>query len=80
MNSFERGDHVSPIVGTHITRFRVDHRGLAKIPDTISFEEASAVPVAHATAYYAFVCIAKLRKGHSFLIYATARSVRQAEV
>lgn len=78
---WKAGDRVSTIhVGTHATRIRVDHRGLAKIPDSMSFEDAAAVPVVHTTAYYAFVCVAKLRKGQSVLIHAAAGGVGQAAI
>lgn len=75
------GDRVSTIhVGTHATRIRVDHRGLAEIPDSMSFEDAAAVGVVHTTAYHALVNIAKLRKGQSVLIHAAAGGVGQAAI
>lgn len=75
------GDRVSTIhVGTHATRIRVDHRGLARIPEDMSFEEAAAVPVVHTTAYYAFISVAKLQRGQSVLIHAAAGGVGQAAI
>lgn len=81
VTNFKPGDRVSTTHdGTHATRIRVDHRGLVKIPDSMSFEEAAAVHVVHTTAYYAFVCVAKLRKGQSVLIHAAAGGVGQAAI
>ncbi len=75
------GDRVCTIhAGTHATKIRTDHRGLARIPDSMSFEEAAAIPVVHVTAYYAFVAVAKLRKGQSVLIHAAAGGVGQAAI
>jgi zearalenone synthase (highly reducing iterative type I polyketide synthase) len=53
---------------------------MTKIPDSMSFEEAAAVPVVHTTAYYAFVSVAKLRRGQSVLIHAAAGGVGQAAI
>lgn len=79
--NWKAGDRVCTInVGTHATKIRADHRGLVKIPDSMSFEEAAALPVAHMTAYYAFVCVAMLRKGQSVLIHAATGGVGQAAI
>ncbi|KAL8807198.1 MAG: hypothetical protein Q9182_000880 [Xanthomendoza sp. 2 TL-2023] len=81
VTNFRPGDRVSTMnVGTHATRMRADHRVTAKIPDSMSFEEAAAVPVIHNTAYYAFVKVAKLRKGQSLLIHSAAGGVGQAAI
>ncbi|CAG8971039.1 hypothetical protein HYALB_00005277 [Hymenoscyphus albidus] len=73
VTDFKVGDRVSTIsVGIHATRIRVDQRGLASIPDSLSFEDAAAVGVVHMTAYYAFSCVARLQKGQSVLIHAAA--------
>ncbi|KAF2143954.1 uncharacterized protein K452DRAFT_316749 [Aplosporella prunicola CBS 121167] len=82
--SFKPGDRVCTMqplqLGCHATKIRVDYRGLAKIPDSMSFEEAASVPTVHSTAYYAFVRAAKLRKGQSVLIHAAAGGVGQAAI
>jgi zearalenone synthase (highly reducing iterative type I polyketide synthase) len=81
-SSFKIGDRVSSLStgGTHATKTRVDHRVTVKIPDTMSFEEAAASPMVHATAYYALVRLAKLHRGQSVLIHAAAGGVGQAAV
>lgn len=81
VTGFEIGDRVSTIhVGTHATRIRVNQRGLAKIHDSLSFEDAAAVGVVHTTAYYAFICVARLQKGQSVMIHAIAGGVGQAAI
>ena len=73
---FKPGDRASTMnVGTHATRVQADYRVTAKIPNSISFEEAAAVPVIHNTAYYAFVTGAKLRRGQTVLIHIAAGGV-----
>ncbi|KAF1962478.1 hypothetical protein CC80DRAFT_499849 [Byssothecium circinans] len=81
-NSFKMGDRVSSLStrSTHANKTRVDHRVTVKIPDSMSFEEAAASPMVHATAYYALVKLARLRRGQSVLIHAAAGGVGQAAV
>ncbi|KAK4446921.1 reducing polyketide synthase rads1 [Podospora aff. communis PSN243] len=76
------GDRVSTLTagGTHATRIRCDYRVAQKIPESMSFEEAAAVPVTHCTAYYALVRLAKLRRGQSVLVHAAAGGTGQAAV
>ncbi|KAF2258097.1 reducing polyketide synthase [Lojkania enalia] len=80
--SFKPGDRVSTLSlgGTHATRTRCDFRVTMKIPETMSFEEAAAVPAVHATAYFALVKLARLRRGQTVLIHAAAGGVGQAAV
>ena len=59
---------------------RFDSHITAKIPESMSFEEASTVPVVHSTAYYTLVKLAKLRHGQSVLIHAAAGGVRRAAI
>jgi NADPH:quinone reductase-like Zn-dependent oxidoreductase/NAD(P)-dependent dehydrogenase (short-subunit alcohol dehydrogenase family) len=76
---FKPGDRVTLLrEGMHATKLRIDHRLAVHIPDSMSFEEAAALPVVHATAYHALVNIAKLRAGQSVLIHAAAGGVGQA--
>lgn len=80
--SFKPGDRVSTVStgGMHATKTRCDFRVTAKLPPKMSFEEGAAAPMVHATAYYALVKIAKLRRGQSVLIHAAAGGVGQAAV
>ncbi|KAL8660348.1 MAG: hypothetical protein Q9202_006619 [Teloschistes flavicans] len=81
-DSFKPGDRVSTLTsgGTHATKVVCDYRTTQKIPESMSFEEAAAVPVVHVTAYYALVNLARLRRGQSVLIHAAAGGVGQAAV
>lgn len=79
---FKPGDRVSTLTlgGTHATKTICDYRATQKIPDSMSFEEAAAVPVVHVTAYFVLVNLARLRRGQSVLIHAAAGGVGQAAV
>ncbi|KAJ6133992.1 phenolpthiocerol synthesis polyketide synthase ppsB [Penicillium sp. IBT 18751x] len=76
---FKPGDRVTLLwEGMHATKLRIDHRLAVHIPDSMSFEEAAALPMVHTTAYHALVKVAKLRPGQSVLIHAAAGGVGQA--
>ncbi|CAG8887928.1 unnamed protein product [Penicillium egyptiacum] len=76
---FKPGDRVTLLwEGMHATKLRIDHRLAVHIPDSMSFEEAAALPMVHTTAYHALVNVAKLRPGQSVLIHAAAGGVGQA--
>ncbi len=51
-----------------------------KIPDAMSFSSAAALPVAHCTAYYALVHVARLKGGKSVLIHSGAGGTGQAAI
>lgn len=73
------GDRVAGCgTGAHATMLRTSEVACAKIPDSMSFEEAAGMSVVHTTAYHALVNLAKLRKGQSVLIHAAAGGVGQA--
>nr|APD72073.1 type I polyketide synthase 8 [Streptomyces sp.] len=57
-----------------------DHRWLAPMPETWSFEQAAAVPIAYLTAYYGLVDLAGVRPGHKVLVHAGAGGVGTAAV
>lgn len=79
---FNPDDRVSTLTlgGTYATKAIYDYRATQKIPDSISFEEAAAVPVVHVTAYFVLVNLARLHRGQSVLIHAAAEGVGQAAV
>ena len=73
------GDHVCVLGhGAHRTVFRTKGKFCQRIPPNISHIEAATIPVVHATAYYALMHIARIRKGQSILIHAAAGGVGQA--
>jgi zearalenone synthase (highly reducing iterative type I polyketide synthase) len=76
---FKPGDRVTLLwEGMHTTKLQLDHRLAVHIPDSMSFEEAAALPMVHVTAYHALMNIAKLRRGQSILVHAAAGGVGQA--
>ena len=64
--------------GAHRTVFRTKGKFCQRIPPGITLEEAATLPLVHATAYYALMHIARVRKGQSILIHAAAGGVGQA--
>ncbi|XP_077508101.1 fatty acid synthase-like [Amblyomma americanum] len=51
-----------------------------EVPDTWSLEEASTVPMAYATAYYALLVRGNMRPGESLLIHSGSGGVGQAAI
>ncbi|MDX3234009.1 SDR family NAD(P)-dependent oxidoreductase, partial [Streptomyces sp. ME19-01-6] len=75
------GDRVLGMFGGAFGPLAVaDHRTLAPIPESWSFVEAAATPVAYLTAYYALVDLAALSPGESLLVHAAAGGVGTAAV
>lgn len=80
-SQFRQGDRVSFLgLGAHATKCRTDYRLAVKIPDSMSFQEAAALPVVYTTAFHALINISRLRKGQSVLIHAAAGGVGQAAI
>jgi NADPH:quinone reductase len=71
------GDRVFGIVGGGgNAEFVVTHEShLARIPDTLPWEEAAAVPEAFITAHDALVTLAGMRSGESVLVHAIGSGV-----
>ncbi|KAI1080984.1 hypothetical protein F5B20DRAFT_588940 [Whalleya microplaca] len=79
--TFRPGDRVCGITdGSFRTYVRAKHSHLMKIPDYMPFTEASAIPVAYATAQYGICHLAQLKPNESILIHAAAGAVGQAAV
>ncbi|MBB5940404.1 type I polyketide synthase [Streptomyces zagrosensis] len=73
------GERVFGIVPGSFGPVAVTHRSLvARMPDSWSFTQAAAVPVAYATAYYGLVDVAGLRAGEKVLVHAAAGGVGTA--
>ena len=78
---FKPGDRVAALfVNTYSTYARGSSQCVAKIPDEMSFPEASALPVVFLTAWYAFWDVARLQHGESVLIHAGAGGTGQAAI
>lgn len=79
---FKPGDHVMACntTNTYQTYARAFDDCTMKIPNGISFAEASSIPVVFSTAWYALVGIARVQCGESVLIHAGAGGTGQAAV
>ncbi|KAK1975933.1 beta-ketoacyl synthase domain-containing protein [Colletotrichum cereale] len=62
------------------TRTRVPQELLAKIPDSMSFEEAASIPVVFVTAYFCLCEVARLKAGETILVHAAAGGTGQAVI
>lgn len=81
VTGFEIGDRVCALSsGGYSTFTRCSYRLVAKIPSSVSFVSAAAIPVIFATAYYGLVNTARLSAGETVLIHAAAGGVGQAAI
>ncbi|WQF90302.1 Putative Acyl transferase domain superfamily, quinone oxidoreductase/zeta-crystallin, thiolase [Colletotrichum destructivum] len=62
------------------TRMRVPRDLLARIPDSMSFEEAASIPVVFVTAYFCLYEVARLKAGETILVHAAAGGTGQAVI
>jgi len=74
------GDRVCVIGGHWSTFVRVPSTNVARVPPTMTFEEAASIPTVFLTAYYAFYHIARLVRGETVLIHAGSGGVGQAAI
>ena len=76
------GDRVFGLVGGggYAEAVTSHERALAKIPDTMSFEDAAAVPEAFITAHDAIITQCGLRSGETLLISAAGSGVGTAAI
>lgn len=75
------GDRVCAMSeGAYATYTRCLSTSAQKIPESISFEDASTMPVIYCTAYYSLFDLGRLVKGESVLIHAAAGGVGQAAI
>jgi acyl transferase domain-containing protein/NADPH:quinone reductase-like Zn-dependent oxidoreductase/SAM-dependent methyltransferase len=65
---------------TFATFVRFPAAGAIAMPEGLSFEEASSMPLISLTAYYALVTMGRLERGESILIHAAAGGVGQAAI
>ncbi|KAG7205432.1 hypothetical protein KM043_007425 [Ampulex compressa] len=62
------------------TTVLADSNFMWEVPDKWTLEEASTIPVAYATSYYALFARGRLRPGESVLIHAGSGGVGQASI
>jgi len=80
VSAFEIGDRVfarpaTTRQGTYAEYVAVDENLLARIPESMSFEEAAAIPLAGLTAWQCLVDFGKIKKGDKVLIHAGSGGV-----
>nr|ADA79525.1 polyketide synthase [Delitschia winteri] len=66
--------------GTFSTNSRGPAANVQKIPDSLSFEMAAALPVTYVTAYHSVHNIARLQPGETILVHAATGGLGQAIV
>nr|AAR85531.1 polyketide synthase [Didymella maydis] len=78
---FAVGDRVVTMgPGSFCTRLRVDARLAYRIPDSMSWETAAALPITHVTAYHAVRHLGRIVRGDTVLVHAAAGGLGQALV
>ena len=78
---FRKGDHVTALfVNSFSTYARGPAHCAARIPDGMSFAEASALPIVFLTAWYALSEVARLQREETVLIHAGAGGTGQAAI
>ena len=81
VSGFEIGDRVCALSsGGYGTYARCSSHLVTKIPDSVSFVSAAAIPVIFSTAYVGLVHTARLSAGETVLIHAAAGGVGQAAI
>lgn len=75
------GDRVAMFIpGCMRSHPRASIQATSRIPDSLSFEAAAAIPGPGITAYYALIEIARLQRGEKVLIHSAAGSTGQMAV
>ncbi|KAE9366807.1 putative polyketide synthase [Stipitochalara longipes BDJ] len=75
------GDRVCAMSeGAYSTYTRCLGTSAQKISDSMSFEDASTIPVIYCTAYFSLFDLGRLTKGETVLIHAAAGGVGQAAI
>ena len=81
VSGFQIGDRVCALSsGGYGTFVRCSAHLVTKIPDSVSFVSAAAIPVIFSTAYFGLVHTARLLAGETVLIHAAAGGVGQAAI
>ncbi|MGE0826464.1 MAG: NAD(P)H-quinone oxidoreductase [Candidatus Binatia bacterium] len=76
VTGFTSGERVMMMCfGGYAEYTTVDHRVVVKVPDRLSWEEATAIPVSYLTEHDALITNAKLQPGESVLINAASSGV-----
>jgi len=80
VNGFEIGDRVLAMTGFggYSEKVALDSKRVFKLPDSISFDQAAAIPVTYGTAYHMLLHLGNLSKGDSVLVHHAAGGVGTA--
>jgi NADPH:quinone reductase-like Zn-dependent oxidoreductase len=62
------------------TFVRINYRAVARIPDSVSFPVAAAIPVNYTTAWHSFHDVARVQPGETVLIHSGAGGTGQAAI
>lgn len=81
-SGFREGDRVLAVTrfGGYVDEKVVDAPRARRVPDSMSLEEAAALPAQYLTAYHALSEVCRARKGETVLIHAAAGGVGTAAV
>lgn len=78
---FKPGDRVCALYSRSYTNYPVVAADCcAVVPDTMSFEEAAALPIVWCTAYHSLIDKGNLSRGETVLIHSAAGAVGQAAI
>lgn len=81
VTQFKVGDRVFGLGNEIYSRsLRLPAKGMGIMPDSLSFEEASSIPVIYCTVIHALEDIARIQPGETILIHAGAGGVGQAAI
>ena len=81
VKDYKVGDKVFGIAPGSFAKYVVTRASLiGKIPENLTFEESSTIPITFLTAYYALVKLANVKKGDKVLIHAASGGVGQAAI
>ncbi|MGO4330100.1 NAD(P)H-quinone oxidoreductase [Cupriavidus sp. 2TAF22] len=82
VTGFAPGDRVMGIVGggAYAQAARIDHRMAMRIPDSIDYVRAAAIPEVYVTAHEALIHLGRVQAGDAVLIHAAAGGVGSAAV
>lgn len=80
VETLEEGDRVLAMTGFggYSEKVCLDAKRVIRIPDSVSFDQAAAIPVTYGTAFHMLVHLGRISKGDSVLIHHAAGGVGTA--
>ena len=80
VENLKEGDRVLAMTGFggYSEKICLDARRVIRIPDSVSFDQAAAIPVTYGTAFHMLVHLGRISKGDSVLIHHAAGGVGTA--